>query len=186
MTLIEAAKLALEALKELHDTTSYWWQEVDEATLAKMEPAITALRTAIAEAEKQEPTVCLPRPVWDAVLRVNEFAETHVCTTPPAAQPVPVQEPVAWEDGPHLVVRSDMRERLNYKGPWVDMGRAIPDKWVPVLYTTPPAAQPQRTWVGLTDEETIQVLGNVREKLDGNVFGSFAKGIEAKLKEKNT
>jgi hypothetical protein len=55
------------------------------------------------------------------------------------AQPAPVQEPVAWEDGPHLVVRSDMRERLNYKGPWVDMGRAIPDAWVPVLYTTPPA-----------------------------------------------
>jgi hypothetical protein len=50
------------------------------------------------------------------------------------------QEPVAWEDGPHLVVRSDMRDRLNYKGPWVDMGRAIPDKWVPILYTTPPAA----------------------------------------------
>jgi hypothetical protein len=58
--------------------------------------------------------------------------------TPPAAQPA-VQEPVAWEDGSHLVVRSDMRERLNYKGPWVDMGRAIPDAWVPVLYTTPPA-----------------------------------------------
>jgi hypothetical protein len=59
----------------------------------------------------------------------------------------PVQEPVAWEDGPHLVVRSDMRERLNYKGPWVDMGRAIPDKWVPVLYTNPPAAP-----VPLTDD----------------------------------
>lgn len=43
-----------------------------------------------------------------------------------------------------------------------------------------------RPWRGLTDEEIIQVLGNVREKLDGNVFGSFAKAIEAKLKEKNT
>jgi hypothetical protein len=50
-----------------------------------------------------------------------------------------VQEPVAWEDGSHLVVRVDVRDRLNYKGPWVDMGRAIPDKWIPVLYTTPPA-----------------------------------------------
>jgi hypothetical protein len=41
------------------------------------------------EAAKQAleaPTVCLPRPVWEAVLRVNEFAETHVCTTPPATQ----------------------------------------------------------------------------------------------------
>ena len=42
-----------------------------------------------------------------------------------------------------------------------------------------------RPWVGLTDEEIIQVLGNVREQLDGNVFGAFAKAIEAKLKEKN-
>ena len=54
--------------------------------------------------------------------------------------PAPVQEPVAWEDGSHLVVRVDVRDRLNYKGPWVDMGRAIPDKWIPVLYTTTPAA----------------------------------------------
>jgi hypothetical protein len=42
-----------------------------------------------------------------------------------------------------------------------------------------------RPWKGLTDEEIIQVLGNVREQLDGNVFGAFAKAIEAKLKEKN-
>jgi hypothetical protein len=45
---------------------------------------------------------------------------------------------------------------------------------------------PERGWVGLTDEEIIQVLGNVREQLDGNVFGAFAKAIEAKLKEKNS
>jgi hypothetical protein len=50
------------------------------------------------------------------------------------------------------------------------------------LYTHPP----KREWVGLTDEEIVQVLGNVREQLDGNVFGAFAKAIEAKLKEKNT
>jgi len=62
-------------------------------------------------------------------------------TTPPTTQPA-VQEPVAWEDGPHLVVRSDMRDRLKYKGSWVDMGRAIPDKWGPVLYT-PPSAAPE-------------------------------------------
>jgi hypothetical protein len=43
-----------------------------------------------------------------------------------------------------------------------------------------------RPWVGLTDEEIIQVLGNAREQLDGNVFGAFAKAIEAKLKEKNS
>jgi hypothetical protein len=46
--------------------------------------------------------------------------------------------------------------------------------------------QPQRTWVGLTDEE-IKRIGKL--DLDSNYFGlwyDFAKAIEAKLKEKNT
>ena len=42
------------------------------------------------------------------------------------------------------------------------------------LYTTPP----QRTWVGLTDEELSQIEGT-------HIGRSFAKAIEAKLKEKN-
>jgi hypothetical protein len=47
-------------------------------------------------------------------------------------------------------------------------------------------ASPQRTWVGLTDEE-IKRIGKL--DLDSNYFGlwyDFAKAIEAKLKEKNT
>jgi hypothetical protein len=50
------------------------------------------------------------------------------------------------------------------------------------LYTTPP----QRTWVGLTDEE-IKRIGKL--DLDSNYFGlwyDFAKAIEAKLRSKNT
>ena len=43
-----------------------------------------------------------------------------------------------------------------------------------MLYTTPP----QRTWVGLTDEEILAVVHY--SQLDN------AKAIEAKLKEKNT
>ena len=46
------------------------------------------------------------------------------------------------------------------------------------LYTTPP----QRTWVGLTDEEIDKTL-KVYEQDYGWI--SFAKAIEAKLKEKN-
>ena len=42
------------------------------------------------------------------------------------------------------------------------------------LYTTPP----QRTWIGLTDDDEIP--------WDGVDAKSFAKAIEAKLKEKNT
>jgi hypothetical protein len=43
---------------------------------------------------------------------------------------------------------------------------------------------PQRTWVGLTDEEIMQCLDQgygINMRLDG-----FARIIEAKLKEKNT
>jgi len=42
------------------------------------------------------------------------------------------------------------------------------------LYTTPP----QRTWVGLTDEDELD--------WDGGDLKSLVKAIEAKLKEKNT
>jgi hypothetical protein len=49
------------------------------------------------------------------------------------------------------------------------------DKNAKPLYITPP----QRTWVGLTDEELNQIEGT-------HIGRSFARAIEAKLKEKNT
>ena len=56
----EALKLALEALEELNNTSSYWWppiywwHEVDEATVAKIDSAITAIKETLAQPE-QEP-----------------------------------------------------------------------------------------------------------------------------------
>ena len=47
-----------------------------------------------------------------------------------------------------------------------------------LLYTTPP----QRTWVGLTDEEQQQAY----EQWQNDGWGVFYNAIEAKLKEKNT
>jgi hypothetical protein len=43
----EALKLALEVLEELENTQSYWWQEVDEVTTKKIDPAITAIKAAL-------------------------------------------------------------------------------------------------------------------------------------------
>jgi len=74
-------------------------------------------------------------------------------------------EPLAWyrdEDGIRIYYESKV---------WDD---ATP------LYTTPP----QRTWVGLTDEE----INSVRYKRDWTApwtDTTFARAIEAKLKEKN-
>ena len=51
------------------------------------------------------------------------------------------------------------------------------------LYTTPP----QRTWVGLTDEEILVKCESVPDYDIGNHdLIQFAQAIEAKLKEKNT
>ena len=46
------------------------------------------------------------------------------------------------------------------------------------ITTEPLLHPPQRTWVGLTDEELSQIEGT-------HIGRSFAKAIEAKLKEKN-
>jgi hypothetical protein len=56
------------------------------------------------------------------------------------------------------------------------------------LYTTPP----QRTWVGLTDDERDHLAGlhlyAMKRQVEASIEGvdDFAKAIEAKLKEKNT
>ena len=74
------------------------------------------------------------------------------------AQPVqPEQEPVAWEQFHEHMAGS--------------------------FYTHPP----QRTWVGLTDEE----IADCAEKMEASdptdsFWREFFRGIEAKLKEKNT
>jgi hypothetical protein len=100
----------------------------------------------------------------------------------PAAQPVPVQEPVAeyrgvTNDG-HYIIKPMQ-----------------PLKIGALFYTAPPAAQPvpvktyhdgkpwpvaPKPWVGLTDEEVMQTMSG-----DWTSQFYFARAIEAKLKEKN-
>ena len=52
--------------------------------------------------------------------------------------------------------------------------------WIP-LYAHPP----QRTWVGLTDDEVAQAMYRADAIFTGPMQFKFAKEIEAKLKEKN-
>ena len=100
-----------------------------------------------------------------------------------AAQPAPVQEPVAgqcrfpnvaWSQCDPAHVRMVLDNPHEWKG-----------YEVRYLYTTPPAAQ--RQWVGLTNEEITQICvglwsGGWRE----TAMQNFARAIEAKLKKENT
>jgi len=79
------------------------------------------------------------------------------CMCQYSMQAPPQQEPVAWMDADGNV--SDNNDHKCFPIP---------------LYTTPP----QRTWVGLTDDEYAELAEE---------FGPFPiNQIEAKLKEKNT
>jgi hypothetical protein len=80
------------------------------------------------------------------------------------AQPAPVQ-PVAWME---MVVANLVREGVNKH-----KARELAEHF----YTTPPA---QRTWVGLTDEETDDIIANAIDKVD-----ALIQTVD-KLKEKNT
>ena len=71
----EALKLALEALEELYNTNNYWWQEVDEQTLKKIEPAITAIKEALAQ--RTEQNFCSR-----CGKRVGGIDSIHTCTPP--------------------------------------------------------------------------------------------------------
>ena len=84
------------------------------------------------------------------------------------------QEPVAWmrEDGQRVTTASD---RHNY--PDYETRYSIP------LYTHPP----QRTWVGLTDEDMseIEQKAGITEDDDGYIVSQIFKLTDAKLKQKN-
>ena len=73
----------------------------------------------------------------------------------------PEQEPVAWAD--HGVVN------------WIADKQF---KHASLLYTTPP----QRTWVGLTDEEMLMIYGQDHEGKKYNL----GRMVQQSLKEKNT
>jgi len=53
-TLEQAARQALEALENINNTDSYWWQEVDEQTIKELDDAEKAMRLALEQPPKRE------------------------------------------------------------------------------------------------------------------------------------
>jgi len=71
---------------------------------------------------------------------------------------------------------------------WMDRDGDI-YKELPNEYWNPPHTPiyAQREWVGLTDEEAMQIWEGIIKYAPGEVrLKDFARAIEAKLKEKNT
>ncbi len=225
MTKDEAMKLALEALensqrfveasanaKMLHG----WGEQLDTA-----EDAITSLRQAIEQAEKQEPVAWAEEIIADlhalydsemiiendsgdalirldaAICAVEEAEQRH--TTPPQPEPPPEcqteaektafafgwfkameaqrlaqpeQEPVAWKEDDE--VQCPVCKDKGF--PWPKCGH------ITYIERTPP----QRTWVGLTDEEITELHHEIKVRLMGTYkTEDIYRAIEAKLKQKN-
>jgi hypothetical protein len=110
----------------------------------------------------------------------------------PAAQPAPAQpeqESVAWRNA---AIR--LGEELSSVGPdgyynmtaaqWLDWALEQQPRGKNSL-TTPPAAQ--RTWVGLTDAELVDMHATLMVKLQGCYeTKDLYRAIEQRLKDKNT
>jgi hypothetical protein len=92
-------------------------------------------------------------------------------------------EPVAWRDA---AIR--LGEELSSVGPdgYYDMDAK---EWLDWAIEQNPRGKhslPQRTWVGLTDEEIGDALSVWELTEEWPTFAYAARAIEAKLKEKNT
>jgi hypothetical protein len=105
--------------------------------------------------------------IKEALAQPEQDGECKHCTDGcPACdtRKLPEQEPVAWA-------------KFSAKGNIIDLLSEPDDDYTP-LYTTPP----QRTWVGLTEDEQTRLFTDWDED-EG--WGPFIEAIEAKLKEKN-
>ena len=120
----------------------------------------------------------------EALNRDVEQQKTQAITALRKALEQPEQEPVASI----YISQSGEREFDDWKCK-LPIGRNL-------LYTTPPAAQPeqvdcprcghvcsQRPWVGLTPEEILDLFD--RNNVYGSKWIEFARTVEAKLKAKN-
>ena len=109
---------------------------------------------------------------WDTPTVIN-LPKIPLYTTPPQPKE-PEQEPVAWamlHDNGHFIDAIHPDEHARVQG-----------EYTHPLYTTPP----QRTWVGLTDEEIAEFAERMEASDPTDSFWrEFSRAIEAKLKDKN-
>jgi len=158
----EAMKLALEALKELNEENSYWWQEVDESTLKKLISAEKYLEEALANA--------------DADAEIIKYHEATIARLQEALAKQEHGEPVLWAAKESMFMWGKSDES-GHPYHIVCKGKKVKSHQIP-LYTTPQQRTWERPWVSLTDADIDSLNLTSATKSD-------IADIEAKLKEKN-
>ena len=182
MTKDEALKLALVAFGEIDWSNNSQWQS-DRAKVA-----IATLKEALANEALEKMAENARELGLD--YEPEQDGECKYCTDGcPAcdARKLPTQEPVAWNvvDPTGKIVATEMNSvrgwaRIEGYKPTVEGLLGFHEQGWRVVPTTPP----QRTWVGLTDEEIDDLS---RTMVKGNKSVNWlCQAIEAKLKEKNT
>jgi hypothetical protein len=175
--------LGLSGAEEAFFTIQEFVAQLDKQALAK-EKTLQALHSenerlglykdAYAQPEQEPSGHFLDFAYSDSIAYVHVYDQFRKGQQFYKAPPQPEQEPVTW--GVDWGKAGDIScvsiiKRLPNGGIEV-----VAVEYAPYSYTTPP----QRTWVGLTDDE-ISALSK------GHIVRStYARAIEAKLKERNT
>jgi hypothetical protein len=150
-----------------------------------------ALKMALETLERSVSTCFTPFAYEEVMCRRHHFVnETITALKEALAQPE--QEPVAWATREDFYRELDrlvnrMRQQMEIKS--VIMRCKDYDVALPIIYTDfgrvlvgQVSIPPQRTWVGLTDEEHIALHDKF---VDTDCYGLLIDATEAKLKEKN-
>ena len=180
----EALKLALEALENAE------YGDYDKKELNK---AITAIKEALAQPEQDNTYTyasSLATAIWqkhyikdspkwkplDTIDGVLTQIDNMTCGLVREKPAQPEQEPVAW-------LEPEWGEKIC---PEVGYEVTMTDDHPRDLCWIPLYAQPQRTWVGLTEDEIAELHHEIKVRLMGTYkTEDIYRAIEAKLKEKN-
>ena len=167
-------KQALEALLTADAVLHGHGKPIDPAITS----AITALRIAIEQAEKQEPvaleTVYETIVHWDEGGGKRSRRELARRIVDLYTTPQPQQEPT------HETLLAGYKVACSF-GVYESNAFKLAEKMYSAMSPTP-----QREWIGLTDEEIALVCAECSASAHNWNDISFAHAIEAKLKEKNT